>query len=376
MLLTACFAACSEDGKDVSDNGIKVVSTDSTEIPALGGNGSATFDKPITSAYAKDAWLNVTTEGQTVKFSADKYTARESRNTQLVVKASAEDSTIVSIKQDGYIFNAESVKEITVISNPVDSLIPIVSTEKIAIKSAPSWIKATAKDEGIQLNITGNTTGALRTGVVTFGVGDYSGSITVNQKKVPAEFGIYILSAYSLDDNQEFTKPVQYQCKLGWNGLTLGFGTIPGKYNDDTMTFTFNQGGYIGEIPLQSGSKYYLYTRLISESGNINYDTSAYGTFTFSKTATGTYQAKFGGAYSAKEGVAGIVIGAFADKSFNDAVYKGGLEFLVEPTLRAYPTTTSTTSQRIIPKGTNAKASQTSLKNASKLNITKLHLTK
>lgn len=381
MLLTVCFAACSEDGKDVSDNSVKVVATDTTEIPALGGKGSVTVDKPVTSAYAKDSWLNVTTDGQTVSFSADKYTERESRLTELVIKASADDSTIVSVKQYGYIFNGESVKEITVISDEVDSLIPVYSTEKVTVKSVPSWIKATVKDNGIQLNIAENTTGALRTGVITYGASGYTASVTVHQKKIPAEFGQYYLYGTGITDYDASGKPIEgvvsYQCTLTWTGLVSNqFGIIPGTFDDETSTFTFYNGKSMDySVKFQDGTIGYLYVMTVGLNDGkqtIGLNPSSYGSFHISyNQQAGVYTSKIQGIYNQELQVptVGIWFGVFAPKDFSSSNYKGYYNYLLNAQLQSI--SSSASSKRLATNPAN-----NAITASKKLNITKLNLTK
>lgn len=374
MLITACFAACSEDGKDVSDNSVKVVATDTTEIPALGGKGSVTVDKPVTSAYAKDSWLNVTTDGQTVSFSADKYTERESRLTELVIKAAADDSTIVSVKQYGYIFNAESVKSLEVSFSASQKLIPITSTEKVKVTSSPEWITASVTDEGILLKIAANT-GAERTGTVKFAnesVSTYTGSVTVTQGAADPLSGNYILGGTDAD-GQFVTTP----CKITRDGLVLSsLGvTIPATWDESTYTLTMKNGTYLGII-----GQYHGYFMCISANGKITVDPSPTATFKLAfDESVGGYYAELGGSWGTDKTV-GFMFGAFSSQSFEEASYLGKLLELNPVAIMSNSESSSTTaSKRSLMKSTSRKANSviTGLRlSPAKLDITKLNLTK
>lgn len=292
------FAACSDDdGIEVVYDNVKVVSSPSM-FAWNGGETSVTVDKTITSAYADADWLTVSNSGEKVTLTATSNTNRESRHAELVVKASATDSVIVSVSQLGLVFNAENATDLSITDKDTTVVIPVSTNAELAITECPSWITATMTDDGLSLAISKNTTGSMRGGNVVFGVGDMTKQIGVVQFDIDRDlFGDYYIAHYDDNGDPEFALPVTFTRTGGIDFTPTGMFSrnIPGTFDDTTMTFTFYNGNLIGKY-----KNYFIYNLIGSSDGIYGLSTSLVGTFTFAydadmETFVGTIGGSFDG---------------------------------------------------------------------------------
>lgn len=294
------FAACSDDeGKEIGNDGVKVV-TSPTMYDWDGGTNTATVDKTISSAYATVDWLTVSASGTQVTMAATANTSRESRHAELVVKASATDSVIVSVSQLGMVFNAEDATDFSITDKDTTVVIPVTASGDVDITECPDWITPTLTDDGISLAISANTTGAMRGGNVTFAFGGMSKTVAIVQFDIDRDlFGDYYIANYQ-GDSIDFALPVTFTRDGGIDFTPTGlfYRSIPGTFDDSTMKFTFYNGNLLGKY-----KGYYIYNMLLSSDEYIAFDTSIVGTFTFSydsdfNTFVGTIGGSFDGSGS------------------------------------------------------------------------------
>lgn len=195
-IIATAFAACSGDeGFDIKDNGVKVVSSE-TEISAKGGNATVSVDKTIVSAYSKDSWLSVSSNGTSVTATAATNGNKESRATELVIKASETDSVIVAVKQNGLVFAVNDESQVTVGDAAATKELNASFNTTVETLSVPDWITPTITESGITLNIAENTTGHIRGGWAKFSSGAYVDSVYVKQGEAKDLEGTYYLCGY------------------------------------------------------------------------------------------------------------------------------------------------------------------------------------
>ena len=272
----ATLFSCSDDDKSTAATGVQVTSAEST-IKAAGGAANVEVDKNIVSAYSTEGWLTVDFDGNKVSASAERNNSRESRYSTLVIKASENDSTIVSVSQLGTVFGYSDPAGNVVMDNAGGKAQRYVQhNAEFHVAKAPEWVTTSVKGDSVYLDIAPNTTGDMRKGQVCMDTlyvtqasfeegiaGDYklyfynavfdqsSGEITGFQNVyVPA-------SIYSFGKSCTISLP---QAGFSWDCV----------YDKDNLALTFNSAKQIGVF-----SKYYpVYMVLFSEDSKIKYDWS------------------------------------------------------------------------------------------------------
>lgn len=317
------FAACSDDeGTEISNNNVKVV-TSPTMFEWNGGETEMTVDKTITSAYADADWLTVSNSGEKVTLTATSNTSRESRHAELVVKASATDSVIVSVSQLGLVFNAEEASDISITDKDTTVVLPVTTNGDVVVSECPDWITATMTDDGLSLAISANTTGSMRGGDVVFGIGDMTKQVSVLQFDIDRDlFGSYYIAHYN-GDEADFALPVTFTRDGGIDFTPTGIfaRSIPGTFDDSALTFTFYNGNLLGKY-----SSYFIYNMLVSSDGYLAFDTSIVGTFTFAYDADlGTFVGTIGGSFdgSGSRTTATMYLWAFSSMELSSSYSKG-----------------------------------------------------
>lgn len=324
--IAAGFASCSGDeGFDIKDNGVKVLAAE-TELAATGGQGSVTVDKAVSTAYAKDAWLTVSADGTKVSVAAAANSSRETRATLLVIKASAEDSVIVSVQQHGLIYNAEGAESIEVTDEVTQQLIAVTTNGTVEIVSCPDWITATVTEDGVLLDISENTTGRLRYGNVVFGAGGYETSVTVTQADEDENpFGSYIIGGYNRKGQFTYLPCTLTREAIVFNPSTSGLDlTIPITFEQETSTVTISNGAYLGKY-----SSYHVYLMLENEDGDIDLPTTEpKGRFVLENDPDAGFMAVMDGDWGGGKTSSGLLLAAFTEQSFTEDAYAGYIFYL------------------------------------------------
>lgn len=196
FVVATAFAACSGDeGFDIKDNSVKVVSSE-TEISAKGGVAKVSVDKNVTTAYSKDSWLTVSADGTNVTATAVVNGNKESRATELVIKASETDSVIVAVKQNGLVFAVNDATQLTVGDAASTKELNATFNTTVEAVSMPDWVTPTIREDGIALTFAENTTGHIRGGWAKFQSGSYVDSVYVRQGEAKDLEGTYYLCGY------------------------------------------------------------------------------------------------------------------------------------------------------------------------------------
>lgn len=255
--IATILAACSgEEGFEITDDGIKVV-TSETEIDSDGGQGTVTVNKTVSNAYSSESWLTVSTSGSTVNVTASKNASRESRAAKLVVKASAEDSVIVSVKQNGLVFTLGEQELYYVKDGAISQPLEGAQGSSIKTESCPSWITPVITSDGITLNISENTTGHLRNGSVDFSCEGYEQSIYVIQGEPKDIEGQYYFCGYN--SNYKLTY-LNAQVTCSSESVTVTYPDLGWEYSlplSEAFTFDLPSKTYVGTYTTSS-TKYYV----------------------------------------------------------------------------------------------------------------------
>ena len=180
-LATTALFSCSDDdnNSNTTVDGVQIV-TRPAEIAPAGGESAIEVNKPVASVYATNAWLNVTAEGNTVKLSADANSSVESRHSNVVIKASENDSTVISVSQLGLVFHYED-GDVSMGNDGGKFAKFVKHNEPMEIERTPEWATATVDGDSIRVDVSANATGNARGGFVVFKSSAMKDSILISQ---------------------------------------------------------------------------------------------------------------------------------------------------------------------------------------------------
>lgn len=318
-LATTALFSCSDDdnNSNTTVDGVQIV-TRPSEIAPAGGESAIEVNKPVASVYATNAWLNVTADGNTVKLSADANSSVESRHSNVVIKASENDSTVISVSQLGLVFHYEDGN--VSMGNAGGKFAKFVKhNEPMQIERMPEWASATVDGDSIRVDVSANTSGNARGGYVVFKSSAMKDSILISQADFSQLKGDYYFGGYDLTTHQEgytdaklYTKNRMYYVQL--TNLKWSFDCL---YDDKNMTLTTYNATWVGTM----NNQYYIASMLLSDQGTISADDKITGQFTFNVFDDGTIIAVLGGQYDGDSKVAGMAFAACTKQ--NLSTYQG-----------------------------------------------------
>lgn len=318
-LATTALFSCNDDdnNSNTTVDGVQIV-TRPSEIAPAGGESAIEVNKPVASVYATNAWLNVTAEGNTVKLSADANSSVESRHSNVVIKASENDSTVISVSQLGLVFHYEDGN--VSMGNAGGKFAKFVKhNEPMEIERMPEWASATVDGDSIRVDVSANTSGNARGGYVVFKSSAMKDSILISQADFSQLKGDYYFGGYDLTTGQEgytdaklYTKNRMYYVQL--TNLKWSFDCL---YDDKNMTLTTYNATWVGTL----NNQYYIASMLLSDQGTISADDKITGQFTFNVFDDGTIIAVLGGQYDGDSKVAGMAFAACTKQ--NLSTYQG-----------------------------------------------------
>lgn len=307
-LATTALFSCSDDDNNSTTtvDGVQIV-TRPSEISPAGGESAIEVNKPVASVYATNAWLNVTADGNTVKLSADANSSVESRHSNVVIKASENDSTVISVSQLGLVFHYEDGN--VSMGNAGGKFAKFVKhNEPMVIERMPEWASATVDGDSIRVDVSANTSGNARGGYVVFKSSAMKDSILISQADFSQLKGDYYFGGYDLTTGQKgytdaklYTKNRMYYVQL--TNLKWSFDCL---YDDKNMTLTTYNATWVGTL----NNQYYIASMLLSDQGTISADDKITGQFTFNVFDDGTIIAVLGGQYDEDSKVAGMAFAA------------------------------------------------------------------
>ena len=298
----ATLFSCSDDDKSAAAAGVQVTSAEST-IKAAGGSANVEVDQNIVSAYSTEGWLTVDFDGNKLSATAERNNSRESRYSTVVIKASENDSTIVSVSQLGTVFGYSDPAGNVVMDNAGGKAQRYVQhNAEFHVAKAPEWVTTSVKGDSVYLDIAPNTTGDMRKGQVCMESGNYADTLYVTQASFEEGIaGDYKLYFYNAVFDQSSGKITGFQ-NVYLPASVYSFGksctiSLPTAgfswdctYDKDNLALNFNSAKQIGVF-----SKYYpVYMVLFNEDLKYNYSTESQASYAFDMEEMNGQMIKYG----------------------------------------------------------------------------------
>lgn len=294
--------SCSDDDKSAAATGVQVTSAEST-IKAAGGSANVEVDQNIASAYSTEGWLTVDFDGNKLSATAERNNSRESRYSTVVIKASENDSTIVSVSQLGTVFGYSDPAGNVVMDNAGGKAKRYVQhNAEFHVAKAPEWVTTSVKGDSVYLDIAPNTTGDMRKGLVCMESGHYTDTLYVTQASFEEGIaGDYRLYFYNAVFDQQTGQITGFQ-NVYLPASVYSFGksctvSIPTAgfswdctYDKDNLALNFNSAKQIGVF-----SKYYpVYMVLFNEDLKYNWSTEPQASYAFDMEEMNGQMIKYG----------------------------------------------------------------------------------
>ena len=298
----ATLFSCSDDDKSTAATGVQVTSAEST-IKAAGGSANVEVDQNIASAYSTEGWLTVDFDGNKVIATAERNNSRESRYSTVVIKASENDSTIVSVSQLGTVFGYSDPAGNVVMDNAGGKAQRYVQhNAEFHVAKAPEWVTTSVKGDSVYLDIAPNTTGDMRKGQICMESGNYADTLYVTQASFEEGIaGDYKLYFYNAVFDQTSGQITGFQ-NVYVNASIYSFGksctiSLPNAgfswdctYDKDNLALNFNSAKQIGVY-----SKYYpVYMVLFNEDLKYNWSTEPQASYAFDMEEMNGQMLKYG----------------------------------------------------------------------------------
>lgn len=298
----ATLFSCSDDDKSAAATGVQVTSAEST-IKAAGGSANVEVDQNIASAYSTEGWLTVEFDGNKLNATAERNNSRESRYSTVVIKASENDSTIVSVSQLGTVFGYSDPAGNVVMDNAGGKAQRYVQhNAEFHVAKAPEWVTTSVKGDSVYLDIAPNTTGDMRKGQVCMESGHYADTLYVTQASFEEGIaGDYKLYFYNAVFDQQTGKITGFQ-NVYVPASVYSFGksctiSLPQQgfswdctYDKDNLALNFNSAKQIGVF-----SKYYpVYMVLFNQDLKYNWSTEPQASYAFDMEEMNGQMVKYG----------------------------------------------------------------------------------
>lgn len=298
----ATLFSCSDDDKSAAAAGVQVTSAEST-IKAAGGSANVEVDQNIVSAYSTEGWLTVDFDGNKLSATAERNNSRESRYSTVVIKASENDSTIVSVSQLGTVFGYSDPAGNVVMDNAGGKAQRFVQhNAEFHVAKAPEWVTTSVKGDSVYLDIAPNTTGDMRKGQVCMESGNYADTLYVTQASFEEGIaGDYKLYFYNAVFDQQTGQITGFQ-NVYLPASVYSFGksctiSIPTAgfswdctYDKDNLALNFNSAKQIGVF-----SKYYpVYMVLFNQDLKYNWSTEPQASYAFDMEEMNGQMIKYG----------------------------------------------------------------------------------
>lgn len=298
----ATLFSCSDDDKSAAATGVQVTSAEST-IKAAGGSANVEVDQNIASAYSTEGWLTVDFDGNKLSATAERNNSRESRYSTVVIKASENDSTIVSVSQLGTVFGYSDPAGNVVMDNAGGKAQRYVQhNAEFHVAKAPEWVTTSVKGDSVYLDIAPNTTGDMRKGQVCMESGHYADTLYVTQASFEEGIaGDYRLYLYNAVFDQQTGQIIGFQ-NVYVPASVYSFGksctiSLPQAgfswdctYDKDNLALNFNSAKQIGVY-----SKYYpVYMVLFNQDLKYNWSTEPQASYAFDMEEMNGQMIKYG----------------------------------------------------------------------------------
>lgn len=298
----ATLFSCSDDDKSAAATGVQVTSAEST-IKAAGGSANVEVDQNIASAYSTEGWLTVEFDGNKLSATAERNNSRESRYSTVVIKASENDSTIVSVSQLGTVFGYSDPAGNVVMDNAGGKAQRYVQhNAEFHVAKAPEWVTTSVKGDSVYLDIAPNTTGDMRKGKVCMESGNYADTLYVTQASfeegIAGDYRLYINNAVFDQSTGQVTgfQNVYVPASIYSFGKSCTI-SLPQAgfswdctYDKDNLALNFNSAKQIGVF-----SKYYpVYMVLCNQDLKYNWSTEPQASYAFDMEEMNGQMIKYG----------------------------------------------------------------------------------
>lgn len=298
----ATLFSCRDDDKSAAAAGVQVTSAEST-IKAAGGSANVEVDQNIASAYSTEGWLTVDFDGNKLSATAERNNSRESRYSTVVIKASENDSTIVSVSQLGTVFGYSDPAGNVVMDNAGGKAQRYVQhNAEFHVAKAPEWVTTSVKGDSVYLDIAPNTTGDMRKGQVCMESGNYADTLYVTQASfeegIAGDYRLYFYNAVFDQSSGQITgfQNVYLPASVYSFGKsctisipTAGF-SWDCTYDKDNLALNFNSAKQIGVY-----SKYYpVYMVLFNQDLKYNWSTEPQASYAFDMEEMNGQMIKYG----------------------------------------------------------------------------------
>lgn len=298
----ATLFSCSDDDKSAAATGVQVTSAEST-IKAAGGSANVEVDQNIASAYSTECWLTVDFDGNKLSATAERNNSRESRYSTVVIKASENDSTIVSVSQLGTVFGYSDPAGNVVMDNAGGKAQRYVQhNAEFHVAKAPEWVTTSVKGDSVYLDIAPNTTGNMRKGQVCMESGHYADTLYVTQASfeegIAGDYRLYFYNAVFDQTSDQITgfQNVYVPASIYSFGKSCTislpmFGySWDCTYDKDNLALNFNSAKQIGVY-----SKYKpVYMVLFNQDLNYNWSTEPQASYAFDMEEMDGQMIKYG----------------------------------------------------------------------------------
>ena len=298
----ATLFSCSDDDKSAAATGVQVTSAEST-IKAAGGSANVEVDQNIASAYSTEGWLTVDFDGDKLSATAERNNSRESRYSTVVIKASENDSTIVSVSQLGTVFGYSDPAGNVVMDNAGGKAQRYVQhNAEFHVAKAPEWVTTSVKGDSVYLDIAPNTTGDMRKGQVCMESGNYADTLYVTQASfeegIAGDYRLYFYNAVFDQSSGEITGfqnvyvPASIysfgkSCTISLPQAGFSWDCV---YDKDNLALNFNSAKQIGVY-----SKYYpIYMVLFNENLKYDWSTEHQASYAFDMEEMNGQMVKYG----------------------------------------------------------------------------------
>lgn len=258
------ITSCNDDNNAGSQysrpSAIKIIRAN-TVFTANEDTGSVVFSAPATAeVILNSSWAKSTVEGNTVKLTVTGNTKLEGRSSVLTIKA-GEDSVNVTIQQRGVFYHYGGLQKTFVYNDEERDLhIPITSEGAGQSITSPDWAQANISKTSIDIHLTQNNSGHIRSDYVYFNAGAITDSLLVIQGELKDVLNRdYILMGYDLvkesDSNDPLDHYVFLSCRTELDeqgNPVINFPTnnlkLPATFNPDELSLTIKAGSLMGKM--------------------------------------------------------------------------------------------------------------------------------
>lgn len=271
-LLGAATVSCSSDDA-VSElpQAVPVVRAN-TFFKVAGGENVVTTSVAPAQAYALDKWLEVSHSGTTVTLKAALNNDAQSRNTLLVLKNAAGDSTTLNVMQEGINFGLPQDEAYYGGDAAVTRTISVSSNVPVTYSSTADWIAVTRTNNQLQVALTANTTGRPRVGFVKAVGQDRADSLIFVQASIDDVVGNYEQTALQGRNLAEVKSDVRIVRVSNTKAQFIIDNTYTWEIDFQAgRGFTMSNGKVLREEVDANGTRFYLESLIAVD----NYDYSA-----------------------------------------------------------------------------------------------------